>query len=330
MCKATVVIAAYNIENYIEKCLYTVTKQTLEDIEIIIVNDGSTDKTLDRINDLANNDERIKIINKENAGVVEARKSGYDEATGEYILFIDGDDWISHNTIELLYNKAISGNYDIVCNNYKYAFDNGTFSDMKQKVTKDLKKGEFLEQVMLEGVFANIWSKFIKKEFIDRNKIIFPSSMVYGEDLAMLVMLAINNPSVTFVQESLYFYYQRMSSVTNIVTEKIFDINKAVEFIKKSLDDANLYNKYIKEFEFMVFNHNLNYRMKIILNNKKYSRRLYDVWKMYEINLSDNKYIQGFLDLEGKVTMIGIRILDFNYQLGRIYFILKNSLKRKK
>jgi len=331
MCKASVIIAAYNIENYIERCLNSITRQTLEDIEIIVVNDGSTDKTLEKINNIAKNDKRVRVINKENQGVIEARRSGYNIAVGEYILFIDGDDWIDINSIELLYNNAKSGDYDIVCNNYSYAFDDGTFQEVKQIATGELIGEKFLEAVMLEYVFPSICSKFIKKEFIDINNIIFPSNMTYGEDLAMSIELALNNPKVSFIELPLYFYYQRMNSVTNIISDKIFDINKSIKFIKNKLEEKNIYNKYVKEFEFMVFNHNFNYRMTIILGkNKKYSKEIYEIWKSYRINLSTNMYIEEFLSREGVWTRIGIRLLNLNYIIGKLYFSFKNIIVFRK
>ena len=100
--KVSVIIPAYNIEDYIGRCLESIIKQTLKDIEIIVVNDGSNDNTLAIINVFARKDNRIKIVDKKNKGSIEARKSGFKVANGEFILFIDGDDWIENDCLEIL------------------------------------------------------------------------------------------------------------------------------------------------------------------------------------------------------------------------------------
>lgn len=126
MAKVSIIIAAYNIEDYIERCLISCMNQTFQDIEIIVVNDGSTDSTLEKINKCTYYDSRVKIIDKKNAGLIEARKSGFKIAKGEYILFIDGDDWIDLESIRILYNKAKENDYDIVCYKYLLKYEDGT------------------------------------------------------------------------------------------------------------------------------------------------------------------------------------------------------------
>ena len=112
--KISVIIIAYNIEEYIERCLKSVLMQSLSEIEIIIINDGSTDNTLKIINELVINDNRVKIINKKNSGIIEARKSGIEIASGEYILFVDGDDWLELNACDRLYEIATENNLDLI------------------------------------------------------------------------------------------------------------------------------------------------------------------------------------------------------------------------
>ncbi len=118
MVKVSVIIPAYNIQEYIERSISSCMMQTFKDIEIIVINDGSTDNTLDIINKLKQKDSRIIVIDKENQGSMEARKSGLKIAKGDYILFVDGDDYITLDAIEVLYNKAINKDYDIVCHDF--------------------------------------------------------------------------------------------------------------------------------------------------------------------------------------------------------------------
>lgn len=103
MSKVTIIIPVYNVEKYLEKCLNSVICQTLKDIEIICVNDGSTDNSQQILKEYAQKDERIKIVDKKNGGLSSARNAGLDAATGEYCYFLDSDDWIELNTLEKLY-----------------------------------------------------------------------------------------------------------------------------------------------------------------------------------------------------------------------------------
>ena len=125
--KVSIIIAAYNIDQYIERCINSIINQTLKDIEIIVVNDGSKDRTLDIIKDIASKDSRIKIIDKQNQGLIEARKSGMKIANGEYLLFVDGDDWLEIDTLEKLYKNAKSNNSDIVIYNAYNSYDNSKY-----------------------------------------------------------------------------------------------------------------------------------------------------------------------------------------------------------
>ena len=114
MSLVSVIIPVYNGEKYIEKCLKSLIDQSLKDIQIICVNDGSTDNTLSILNQFASKDNRIKVISTDNRGQGSARNTALKEANGEYISFIDADDWINENALELLYNKAKSDDLDML------------------------------------------------------------------------------------------------------------------------------------------------------------------------------------------------------------------------
>ena len=117
--KASIIIAAYNIETYIRRCIISIINQTLKDIEIIVVNDGSTDNTLGIIKELYKLDNRIIIVNQENKGLIEARKSGLNIAKGEYILFVDGDDWIDNELLAHYIMKIEEESGDLLISEYK-------------------------------------------------------------------------------------------------------------------------------------------------------------------------------------------------------------------
>ena len=228
--KVSVIIGAYNIENYIERSLLSVVNQTLEDIEIIVVNDGSTDKTLENIKKIQNEYNIIKIINQKNKGSIEARKSGLEIAKGEYVLFVDGDDWLELNALELLYNNAINNKSDIVIYNAFLSYDNS-----KEKFNiisnSNLDKDDYVKNLFLGKVAPSLWSKFVKLEFLKSNSINFPNNISFAEDLASVASWFMHNPKVSILREHLYNYYQRSDSITNKKSIKVLEVDKAFSFI---------------------------------------------------------------------------------------------------
>lgn len=130
----TLVIPIYNIENYLGRCLDSVINQTYKDLEIILVNDGSTDNSLEICESYAKEDSRIKIINKNNGGLSSARNVGLDACKGDYVTFIDSDDWVSLDYIEILYKNIIDNNADIsIINAIKVKSQNNDFTLKEQK-----------------------------------------------------------------------------------------------------------------------------------------------------------------------------------------------------
>ena len=139
MPKVSVIVPVYNVENYIEKCIDSLLGQTLEDIEIIIVNDGSTDNSKDKIMPYIENfPNKIKYLEKQNGGLSSARNYGMPSATGEYIAFLDSDDYVEYDMYEKLYNKAKSEDFDVTVCNVNYIYDNYT-KEVTSNLVKDIK-----------------------------------------------------------------------------------------------------------------------------------------------------------------------------------------------
>lgn len=322
--KVSVIVAAYNIEEYIERCILSIINQTLKEIEIIIVNDGSTDKTLEKIINLSLKDNRIKVVNKNNEGVLEARKTGLNVSNGEYILFVDGDDWLENNTLEILYSSAKTGNKDIILYNAFWSYDD------RKEVRENLNKlgNDIIASLLLGNIMASICSKFIKKSYIVNNNIKFPNNMEYGEDLAMSFELLLHNPSIDIIDENLYNYYQRKDSITKIYTNKVLDLDKVLNFIRYRLDEKNIYEIYRKEFEYLVFSHLFFYRV-IKNDNLKFNQnKIHEKWKQREINIYKNKYIRLYLDNEPLSSRLRIGFYNTNYKLGKVYDFSRESFKK--
>lgn len=324
--KISVIIIAYNIEEYIERCLKSVLMQSLSEIEIIIINDGSTDNTLKIINELVINDNRVKIINKKNSGIIEARKSGIEIASGEYILFVDGDDWLELNACDRLYEIATENNLDLIIYNafWVYKDKKDSYSIIKNKESIKL---DPLKNLFLGKIIPAMWGKLIKREFLNKFNIDYPNKISYGEDLATVSSWLINKPKIDILNECLYNYYQRENSITNMVSNKFLDIIEAINFIELQLKEKKIYDKYKKEFEYMLYNHLFILKF-ITINHLSYINiQIYNKFKEKHIKVFNNEYILD--DIAKGNIWLKTRIILYllNLRLGKLYDAFRRKIK---
>ncbi len=244
MIKVSIAIAAYNIEDYVSRCLESVVAQTLKDIEIIVVNDGSTDNTLYKIQNFGKVDDRIVVVNQKNKGLIEARKSALRVAKGEYILFIDGDDWLKLNCVEVLYNKAKLKESDIVLFNSFRAFEDGRLEKYRSfEENLDL-NSDNVKKILSGEIKANIWSKFISVYNIINNKIMeIPKAISFIKEI-----LVERNLYESYKDEFEYLVYK------HLFYYRIVDSNFYVDLHKQIYDEWNSHkininkNKYFLDF----------------------------------------------------------------------------------
>ena len=317
--KASVIIAAYNIEKYIERCIKSVINQSEREIEIIIVNDGSTDNTLNIIKKMNEIDDRIVVINKKNQGSIEARKTGLKYAKGEFILFLDGDDWLENNCIEELYKTANDKKADIVLYNLYKAFEDRkeVFNTFNENLIDDIKKNP-IKNILLGNVLPTLCSKFIRRSFIEEKNIKFPQNISYAEDLATSSNIFINKPRIACNENKLYNYYQRNDSISNKINSKVLEVDDAIQFIKEQLVESRIYEENKEAFEYTVFRHILI--SKILRVNQLYPERkkVFKQYKARNININKNKYIIKELNYGNRNLKLRINLYNFNYNIATI------------
>ncbi len=239
----SVIIPCYNVENYVARCLDSVINQTYKNLEIICVNDGSTDNTLAILKDYAKKDSRIKIIDKKNGGLSSARNAGIEVASYEYVVFLDSDDWIEPNTYELAISKMDDDidlvrwnvrlvNYDdiwYVCSTREWY----NLFDMQGKIS--------FNQEVLRNFTIEVWNKIFRKSIIDKHHIRFPEGLLH-EDWVFFWHYALFMRNVYCIPDKLYNYYQRKGSiVNNVLTRKL-----AHNFDKLQICDR-VYENFVKE-----------------------------------------------------------------------------------
>ncbi len=219
--KVSIVIPVYNIEEYLQQCLDSITNQTLEDIEIICVNDGSTDSSLIILEEYAKKDERIIIINQDNAGAGVARNSGIKISKGEYIAFVDADDWIDLNYYELLYKEAKKSDADLVRTSYFYEYPNGkeiekTLSSLFEK-KKKLKE----EFIILDANDHSVvlWNAIYRRQYLLENEI-YCDNIKFHNDVLFTAKATYFSQKTVAVDNVYYHYRQEVGGQLSVVTKE--------------------------------------------------------------------------------------------------------------
>ena len=224
--KITVIVPVYNVEHYLSKCLDSILKQTYQNLEIIVVNDGSTDNSGGICQEYAQKDNRIVYIEKENGGLSDARNTGLDRMTGSYVTFVDSDDWIEQDYVEVLYNKITEYQADVsVGNYYSYNEDEGMYyfhingDSYYEKVFDNVSIFENLyeSQEMKSFALISAWGKLYKASLFDYIR--FDKGKL-GEDGYMNQKLYLLVQKVIYINQGLYAYRQRSGSITKTWTEK--------------------------------------------------------------------------------------------------------------
>ena len=243
MPKVSIIVPFYNVEKYIEKCLQTLVNQTLEDIEIILVNDGSKDNTIDIVKKYQKEyPQKIIYLEKENGGLSDARNYAIPYAKGEYIAFLDSDDYVETTMYQEMYEIAKKENSDMVECNFIWEYPNKSRIDVGTTYNG---KHEMLEKVRVVA-----WNKLIKREILEKSKVQFPKGCRY-EDVEFTYKLIPYLEKVSFCKTPMVHYIQRIGSITNIQNKRnaeIFDVMEhVIEYYKKN----NMYTEYYTELEYV-------------------------------------------------------------------------------
>lgn len=208
--KISVIIPVYNAEKYLEKCVNSLLKQTYGDLEIILIDDGSKDGSGALMDGYAEKDERVTVVHKENGGVSSARNLGLQKARGEYIAFIDADDYVANDYFEVLYSEALSSGADIVCCDCEWIVDGKKYDEVKMVSKRRIvtEKSDYYFDVATQDEFYNrvVWGKIIKAEFA--KKFSFEKDIKYGEDTLYMFNILSLSPKCLLTEYVGYYYIQ--------------------------------------------------------------------------------------------------------------------------
>lgn len=301
MKKISLIIPVYNVEKYVAKCIMTCIHQDVKasDYEIIIINDGSTDSSLEIVNAIAENQENIIVLSQENAGLSVTRNRGIKLAQGEYVWFIDSDDWIESNCLDAII-KRLDG-IDVLAIEYNETYDDSTINNKTFPITISGNSGvDLLKDSFTIPAQFYIYSK----KFLKENNLFFVPGL-FHEDFEFSPRMLYSAKKIAVYEKQVYFYYQRSGSITTSVNPK-----KAFDLIKIALNLISFQKENVKTKDKYIF-HNMIW---LALNNALYNTLLMDnkTKKEFGMELYTNKWIFKYLNLS----------TIFKYKIERVLFIL--------
>lgn len=319
MDKISVIVPVYNVEKYLDRCLESLVNQTYDNYEVLVINDGTKDNSQLIIDKYAiNYPGIIKVFVKENGGLSDTRNYGLNEATGNYIMFVDSDDYVDKKILEKTYNKIIQdGGYDMVVTDLYYEYPElvRAYSNLETD-NHDIK-------FIMNNLYPSSWAKLYKKELFDKNKF---KKNIWFEDVELLFRILPDITKVGVIHEPLYYYIQRNDSITYTYNEKLRDIINNWDGIIKYYIENDIYSKYKEELEYSFVRYALATYIKRLAKckNKQIfsdgvefaSNAVYDKFPNYKKNSYLNK--KGFKNLYLK---------NFNKFIANIIYIIEKNKK---
>ncbi len=351
MKKVSIIVPVYNVEKYLERCLEALVNQTLKDIEVIIVNDGSKDGSKAIIDKYEKEyPDIIKAFHTENGGASKARNYALQHVTGEYIGFVDSDDYIEENMYEKLYNKAIKENADIVCCNYYRVKEEQKKFNAKNFGNKKIDKDDVFNKNIYEAnlLFDEVpylWNKIFKADIIKNNNFKFDNDLRIYEDLLFTYKAFSKANKISRIEDCMYYYIvSRAGSLTQYLTEKRFDIFNVTEKLNNYYKEIGKYEELKDALLYVILKHiyvilEKNTARKEKKLKLKYINKVFDFLNEKFPNWKENMYF----DLQNKnkkkytskaywklCTIIGFNITTAkNYLKGKIKKVFKYAFAKK-
>ncbi len=246
MSKFSIIIPVYNVEKYLKMCLDSVFNQTYKDYEVIVVNDGSTDKSMDIVKDY-----NVKVNNIKHVSVSEARNIGVKKATGEYLIFLDSDDYWEKDLLKKI-NKSLDNNPDLVRFQVRTVTDTGEINNFNEKEFKGLSGEKAFEEISTFHFIESVWCYAIKRKYYIQEKFEFKKGMIH-EDFGLTPLIIIKAKKVNCINYIGYNYYRRAGSIMNTpdykwTKKKVEDFYKHYIWLNKEIEKTNIDATIFKSF----------------------------------------------------------------------------------
>ncbi|MDB8558560.1 glycosyltransferase family 2 protein [Turicibacter sanguinis] len=299
----SIIIPVYNVEQYLQRCLTSVLNQTYKKLQIIVVNDGTKDNSQSIIDEFVKQDSRIISLIKENGGLSDARNYGLDYVTGEYIFFLDSDDYLELNAIELLYKKALETKAELVVGYHNRIFENKASyleRNFKYQHHLDLNHAQtiFENKEIIVKISNSAWGKLYKSELFLKTDIRYPKGLYY-EDLATTFRILATGCKVIDIKENIYNYIIRPGSYMTSGNRNIYDMFKIFNIVIEYYKNHHIYNDFKEELDYLMIHHigiGTMYRgvkSKSISNYRIY-KECCEYMKKQQCNISKNQYTNNY------------------------------------
>ena len=289
MADISIIIPAYNAEKYIEKCLDSLIKQTKKEIEIVIINDGSKDKTEEIIKSYT--DSRIKYYKNTNHGIGYTRNYGIEKAKGKYIMFLDSDDYVEKDICEKLYNKARNDDLDLVICDFFREYENGDLTEIR---TPDFKNSSLKDNPEIINENLSPWAKLYSTKLLKDNSIKFVENLKY-EDAPFVIEALDKAKKIGKVNDCLVHYIIHGNSETTVRDKRVFDILKIIDKIRNYCKNKEYLKDKIDRLTVRIItNYTIQQRVQI---DKKvgmdFIDEAFDYLKKEIPDYKKNKYYEG-------------------------------------
>lgn len=247
--RISVIIPVYNVEKYLGKCLSSLMEQTFRDFEIIAVNDGSTDGSLEILRRFESNYENLTVLDQENGGVSSARNLALQHAKGEYLCFVDSDDFVAPTYLQRLYELCTENNADIACCSYYFRFVEWDFLIQYPFRCKGVfNRRQAMKRLLHDwSVQSLLWNKIYKRSLFEKSGLQFPKMCF--EDLAVLNRVFAYADRVAITTEPLYYYNKhKASTLATINAKKVNDFLRSIAMVRTSLEESGGFRAYRRSY----------------------------------------------------------------------------------
>lgn len=266
----SVVVPVYKVEQYLKKCVESIINQTYKNLEIILVDDGSPDDCGKICEEFAIKDDRIKVLHKTNGGLSDARNFGLSIAKGEYICFVDSDDFVNEYYVEKMLESALKNNSDICACNFEYFNGNGKTWIRKEKDEKVYSSSEAIKDIfgLEQNTEVMVWNKLYKRSLFVDNNIKYPVGRIHEDNFTTYKLYDKAN-NISLINDKLYYYLQRGNSIMSTFNQKRFDILIAVDETKEYFKDKREIEPFRECNELMIYLSLINNMIKANYDGKE-------------------------------------------------------------
>lgn len=298
----SIIVPIFNVEAFLRKCIDSILNQSYKDFELILVDDGSQDNCAEICDEYKKADKRVNVLHKSNGGLVSARNAGVALATGNYIGYVDGDDWVSTDWLEIIQNIIVKYNADIISYNAYKSTDGNNLELKTSNFEGFFDRAELVQEIFPRmlydchypfytfGILPAVWAKIIRSDILKKN-ICTETKITFGEDVACTYNCLLDCNSFYGLEDHLYYYRQNRQAMTKAYDARRFDrISILFDYLEKTFvnkDKKALQKQYDSYKLFCIFY--------AVLNEGKSHKSINEIVKIYRSRLSEyNQFIQNF------------------------------------